>query len=168
MSYVMTISYVDVRYCMTDVRHRVYISYTTSYVKLNVRHRTCDVRVVRHVDIVPALTYDIVLPTYDIVSTYRIRHRTSSKTYDIVRAVRTISYVHIVYDIVRTFLDVRCRMLTYDIVCAMLYRMCHEHRMLTYDIVCDIVYDIVHSSFSSLPCSGTQATALQGLGSPAP
>ena len=54
MSYVLSTSYLHVghRHGMLDVRHRVYTSYTTLYVKLNMRHCTCTM--------------------YDIVCTYRI------------------------------------------------------------------------------------------------
>ena len=72
MSYVLFTSYVHVRHRMLDVRHRVYTSYTTSYVKLNMRHRTCT--------------------TYDIVCLYRIRCRTCNSR-------RTMSYVNIRYRI---------------------------------------------------------------------
>ena len=68
MSYVLSTSYVHVRHRMLDVRHRVYTSYTTSYVKLNMRHRTCT--------------------TYDIVGLYRMLCHTYNSRL-------TMSYVNI-------------------------------------------------------------------------
>ena len=97
MSYVLFTSYVHVRHRMLDVRHRVYTSYTTSYVKLNMQHRTCTTSYV-------SIVCDVVRAILDV--------RCRMSTYDIVYKVNIVGFMEhctLPCDIVYVYVRYRIR-----------------------------------------------------------